>query len=384
MMDFLHNMYVQLTSSQLIIHGCLFAINFLLFCFAKPIVTWSNDNVVDTAKTRIFQFINITLLGLHILDILLISLNSTYEHYLIRLGASLVTIYVSLFFSNLSTRYTKRRFGKSREIDDNIVYFDTYHSRLIEIVFLALLCFISIYILIKIWGADSLLETTGIIGIAAAFLAFTSGVWAPDIISGLIILNTKMLEDGDLVIVDGYPDEYIINRVSFIYTTLFDVRNNHRTLIRNSRFIKSKIDNISRMASTDGVRQVIHYQIGYHNTKGLTQEERIKQHHQFKTNIDKMFETAEKECLNNNAIKINRNKAFEWSLTQTGNYALEYSLWIYLERLPNTKVTATARKHFIGSVFKINEAVYDASIIHNIELATPDIVSATVKRDKAT
>ena len=52
-----------------------------------------------------------------------------------------------------------------------------------------------------------------------------------------------------MLYIDGYPDEYIINKVSFIYVTLLDVRKNHRILMRNSRFIQSKIDNLNRVAS---------------------------------------------------------------------------------------------------------------------------------------
>ena len=51
-------------------------------------------------------------------------------------------------------------------------------------------------------------------------------------------------------------------------------RNDHRTLMRNSRFIQSKIDNLSRVASTDGVRQAPHYNIGYRIIPEGTREER--------------------------------------------------------------------------------------------------------------
>ena len=91
---------------------------------------------------------------------------------------------------------------------------------MVDFLLLAIIALTTIYALIKIWGADSMLETTGIIGIIAALLAFISNIWAPDIIGGLIILNTQILEDGDVVMLDGYPDEYIISKVTLIYVIL--------------------------------------------------------------------------------------------------------------------------------------------------------------------
>jgi hypothetical protein len=52
-------------------------------------------------------------------------------------------------------------------------------------------------------------------------------------------------------------------------------------------------------------------------------------------------------------------------------------MWFYFARVPNTKVTATARKHLMGTVYKINQAVYQASIYEDIDLSTPDLANIT-------
>lgn len=77
-------------------------------------------------------------------------------------------------------------------------------------------------------------------------------------------------------------------------------------------------------------------------------------------------------------IKINEHKHFEWAITNTGDYALEYTLWFYLERIPNTQVTATIRKHLMGTIYKIDDAVYTQSVIENIQLATPYLNSTSI------
>ena len=142
-----------------------------------------------------------------------------------------MSVYAGMFIYSLCCLWSRRRFGTAKEMDGAKVYLDTYSTRLVDFLLLAIIALTTIYALIKIWGADSMLEATGIFGIIAALLAFTSNIWAPDIIGGLIILNTQILEDGDVVMLDGYPDEYIISKVTLIYVILYDVRNNHRTLI---------------------------------------------------------------------------------------------------------------------------------------------------------
>ena len=78
------------------------------------------------------------------------------------------------------------------------------------------------------------------------------------------------------------------------------------------------------------------------------------------------------------SIKINEVKPFEWALTNAGDYALEYTLWIYLERIPNTKITSRLRQHLMGTIYKVNEEVYTASILENIDLSTPDVIQAKI------
>jgi hypothetical protein len=361
----------NLSNGLWFLHACIFALNIALLVFARPFINLIEHDQTSESKVRVFQALNVLVLILHVVDLLFLSLNIGHENYFIRLGLSLMTIYGGFFVYSLACYFSKKRFGIAKTIDDTTVYIDSYSSRLIDLILLVIIILSTIFALIKVWGADSLLETTGIIGIIFAFLAFTSNIWAPDIISGLIILNTEMLDDGDVIFVDGHPDEYVISKVTLIYVVLYDIRNNHRTLIRNNQFIRNKIDNLSRVASTDGIRQSITYKIGYPQFDGSTKEERGKQLAEFKARVDRMFMQAQEACTDKQDITINEGRDFEWAMTNAGDYAMEYTLWVYLEKIPNTKVTSKLRRHLMGSVYKINEAVYGASIIENLDLSTP-------------
>ncbi len=361
----------DLSRGEWIVHATIFIINFLLFFLAKPILSRIDSDPEKESHINILRGLNIMVMVLQAIDIVLLRITTDYEHYFIKSGQSLMAAYSALLIYSLCSFYSRKKFGIEKELDKQRIFHETYSSRVIDISLLVLIVFSTIYALIIIWDANSLLETTGIIGIFVAFLAFTSSIWAPDLISGLIILNTQMLEDGDVVVIDGYPDEYIINKVSFIYLILYDIRNNHRTLIRNSRFIQSKIDNLSRVASTDGIRKKLAYQIGYPNFSNVDDREEAYNH--FQRKIGKMFKRAFDRASEDDNICINRNKPFEWALSETGKYALEYSLWFYLERIPKTKVTATIRKHLMRTIYRVNEEIYAASVIEGIDLSTPDL-----------
>ncbi len=377
-MDILQNILPDLTQTQWLGHGFIFFLNITLFLLARPLLNLIAPDQNNESKIKIFRALNIFVLLLHILDLVLSGTSSNYRHYFINLGYSLMVIYAGMIaFSFLGT-LSKKRFGRERMVDQKKIYSETYSTRLVNLILLVIIVVTTIYALIMIWGANSLLETTGIFGLLMAFLAFTSSVWAPDIISGLIILNSESIEDGDVVVIDGHANEYVISRVTLIYVILYDIRNNHRTLMRNSLFTSHRVDNLSRVASTKGVRQALTYKIGYPKFTG-SKDDRASQLAEFKETIDKLFLGAEESCKENDNVKINENAPFEWALTNAGDYALEYTLWIYLERIPSTKITTTLRKHLMGTINKVNEAVYTSSILENVDLSTPDVLQANIE-----
>ncbi len=375
-MEFLNGLLNELMSGDRPLLSFLFFLNIILLVLSRPIIGLIAPNQDNKTKVKLAQSLNILVLGFQIIDFALRRSFVDYDGgYLVNLGISLMVIYTGIFLYSLSGTFTRRRFGKTRNLDDKTLYIETYNSRLINILLLAVIVLTVIYSLIKVWGADSLLETTGIFGIFIAFLAFTSAIWAPDIVSGLIILNSEMIVDGDVVILEGHADEFIIARVTLIYVVLYDVRNNHRTLLRNTQFIQGRIDNLSRIASSDGIRQALKYNIGYPE---FSEDPELREAElaAFQKNIGDMFTRSFEACDANNAIKVNRSKPFEWAMTNAGDYALEYTLWVYLDRIPNTKITATIRSYLMGAMYKINENVYAASVIEGVDLSTPDLVNA--------
>ena len=384
-MDFLTGLLAELTSGDRPFLTILFFLNILLLLLARPIINLIAPNQDNKTQIKIAQALNLLVLVLQIIDYALRRSLPDYGQpiegseggYFIQVGISLMVIYSGVFIYSLAGTLSRKRFGKVRKIEDKITYVETYNSRMVGLVMLGIIVLTVIYLLIKTWGADSLLGTTGIFGIFIGFLAFTSGIWAPDIVSGLIILNSDILVDGDVVVIDGHADEFIIARITLIYVVLYDVRNNHRTLLRNTQFIQNRIDNLSRVASSKGIRQAFKYNIGYPAFSD-DRDMRKTQLAEFRESVDDMFGQANEICVAAENIHVNDKAPFEWAMTNAGDYALEYTLWVYLERIPSTKVTSTIRKHLMGTLYKVNEAVFTASVAEGVDLSTPDLVNANV------
>ena len=344
------------------LHLLVLLINLLLLLFSKPIVSLFKSKDENDFQLSIFRSLNLLFLFFHLLDFLLIMFHKDYQNVFSRMAWMLVTIYAGLFLFSFSSYLSRRKFGIEKNFDDKVSYIDTYNSRLVDLIILIGISIVSLYIIIDIWDFDSLLQTTGIFGITAAFLALTNQIWAPDMFYGMVILNSKMLEDGDVIQFGTESDEYIINKVTFIYTILLDVRNNHRTLIKNSKLVDSRVDNLSKKASTDGLRMKLSYKIGYPAKENLQN---------FKKQINEMFSQVNDNAIKDEEIKINEKIPFEWYLHETGDYALHYDLFFYIDGLPNTKVTRTVRSYLLKTPNLLNAEVYNASLNHDIDLSTP-------------
>lgn len=386
MPEFFLNIYQEL-KPQLAAHGLVFLGYALVFIVAKPLLEYFNRGKDVSVQIRIMRVGVVAIFILHVIDVVWILFATVEEgeadpqHFFIKVGYSIGATYASLIAFNITSYISRKKFGVEKKIDGEVVYLDTYNSRLVDIVVYVVIFFLWIYTIILSWGWDSQLQTTGFFGIVLGFLALTNSIWFPDIYYGMVILNSNMLEDGDVIKFNNYENENVINRVSFIHTILLDVRNNHRLLVRNSQLAQGRIDNLTKRASIDGLRHFLFFNIGYPNlsaTNGATTPDGEKVESGYGTyrqKVLRMFERAN-DIVNENAdAKINRNLPFEIALVDSGDYALKFSLAFYLEAIPSTKVTKTIRQYLIRTPALIQEAVNQAALEEGVQLATPMLIN---------
>ena len=353
-------------------------VNFGLYIFAPKIIKYFNSGKENSFQLTILRSVNMLFIVLSILDYIISFVTDSYDNYFSGVAYTLLVIYFSSFVYNLFSLLSRKKFGKEKEIDGNTTYIDTYNSRLVDILAMVIIIFISIYMVISAWGLTSMLETTGLLGLLVAFLALTNSIWAPDPYYCMVILSSDMLEDGDVVQIQGMEDTYIISRVTFIYTLLFNTRTNYKTLVRNSKLIELHIDNLTKKASTDGLRHALTFKIGYPKIDGTLD---IKSHQpasmrNFLKQVDEMFKMVAENAKEDEAIHFNPNVDIEWMMTETGDNALEFTLVYFLDTLPKTKLTRNVRKHIVGTRNRLLRLTYEASVVHGIELATPKLISS--------
>lgn len=355
-----------------------FAVNLVILVFAEKLLGAINRTRNMKVQARVLRIAALVFLVLHVLDIVLVQSLPGYQNYFIRIALSIAILFGCLVAFNILSFFSRHKFGEEKVIDGEAVYFDSYNSRLVDIVGSVFIVLIAIYLVILSWDMDSLLQTTGFIGLVFAFLALTNAIWAPDIYYGLVILNSAMLEDGDLVQIEGSSGEYIINRVSFIHTSLLDVRNNHRVIVRNSKLINSRVDNLSKRASADGLRRELRFNVGYppvRRTEGPQAERESRNNfRELRRRVQQMFDQARLIVDEDSEAKINHNMPFEISLNHSGDFALTYTLAYYLEAIPSTKVTRTVRQYLVYTANRIEEAVNEAAVDCGVSLATPLLV----------
>ena len=356
-------------------HLLVVLINVGLLIYSKKIVEYFNMGRGNGFQLMLFRLVNVLFIFSQLVDYALSLFTNDYKNALGALGYTLLTIYLGAFVFGLLSYIIRKKFGREKEIDGQRHYIDTYNSRLIDIFLIMLIGASVFYAIINIWGITSLLETTGFLGIIIAFLALTHSIWAPDPYYCMVILGSEMIEDGDTIKLDHQPHEYIIARVTFIYTILYDVQNNYRVLIRNSKLIESKIENLSKRTSYDGLRYTIRYKIGYADAASESPEARKEALGNYFKRIDAMFAAAQERATADQQCLINPNTTFEWLIENTGDYAIEYTLIFYLEALPNTKLTKTIRAYLYQTRALINRYVYEASVEQGLALSTPDLLS---------
>lgn len=336
------------------------AISLVLAVATKPIIHWLNHGSNDNnSQTRIF-----IMRVLNILIILAIILKtvftSTFEStWLVRIVQVLITIYFAVLTTQIAYYFLLKRFGRARSTDQ-MGFADTYSSRALGLFFGVFIAIIAAIIVLKIIGLDSWLETGGVLGIIGIFLAMTQSSWAPDLVAGLIILNSKRCDEGDIVQIFDH-DKTIVAQVfktKFFHTELLDLANNHRLMVRNVALRDMILHNLSRFASAKGLRECLCFNIGYEHLE---------------KDVTAMFLRAFEKFDSEHELR-EEQFAPEVRVLETGDYAVQWGVFYYIKDVKNILLTRQA----------IRSCILAESLNSDISLATPvlqDINAAINKAD---
>jgi small-conductance mechanosensitive channel len=228
--------------------------NLLLIVFARPLLGkfTSGSNKGATLKFRInlLRSLNLVILLVYAYQYFYLPAEASGSN--ITLLSILAILYLTYFFNQLLQYLVRRQYGKARQIGGKLQYVETYQSRLLSIIFAVLLTVVSLISIVHQLGFDSLLEAGGVLGIFGVMLGLTQASWAPDIISGLIILNSDMFEEGDIVDL-GESTIGSVYKTKLFHTEILNLSNNHRVMISNAKLRSLMIHNLSKFASAKGL-----------------------------------------------------------------------------------------------------------------------------------
>ena len=333
----------------------LFVANVFLLFFAPWIAELIEGGELDesTRKVRIQLMRGLNLLVIVILGVTLITgQTQIINNFIVKLLLAIVIVYVSVVLTQLVSRLIRMRYGRRIQSQGAARIADTYASRALGIsagIFIGIVALISI---VRLFGFDDLLETGGVIGFIGVFLALTQGAWAPDIISGLVILNTRMLVERDVIkLTDG--DEEILARVHrtrAFHTELLNLVDNHRIMISNSKIREYTLHNLSKFATAKGLRESLFFKIGYD-----VSAQRVREM------FNKVFELACEQS----EMDFEHQHQPEVRLQDAGDYAVEWSFHYYTKDMDS----------IVALRLQFRELVFEVAQDMQIELSTPLVIT---------
>ena len=339
----------------------LLTVNILLLIFAKRII-----QLFSHAPSKITAFSR-GVMTFQILNLLIIVVYGYYRFFQsqaeqafgIKIVAVLAIIYLSYLSMHLMQVVFLRQYGKKRTIEGKERLTPTHQTRLLTVfssIFIAIIALIGI---IHFLGFTSLLEAGGVIGFMGVFLALTSSIWAPDIFHGVILLNSDMFSEGDVLELEDANARQILGmayRTKMFHTVILNQVNNHRIMIRNSRLRDFTIHNLSKFASARGLREKLSFKIGYDTAISA---------------VEKMFTDAYEKAKKDVDILFEEQYEMELMIDDTGDHAVKWAFYYYTKNVNS----------IISTRQKMMQIIYKTSIEHHISLATPLTFSRTEESD---
>ncbi len=265
----------------------------------------------------------------------------------LKLLASVVVAFIAYGIQTVASFFIQSRYGKTISFRGETMVTETYYSRIFRILSGVIIFIVTLVTIIRIMGFGSLLEAGGAIGLIGVMIALTQSTWAPDLFSGLIILHNRMVDPGDVIELDGSERTLgIVHKVKLFHTEIRNLVNNHRIMIKNAYLRDHIIHNLSKFASSNGLRELLRFKIGYD-----VEPRQLKA----------MFEIAFKHALHDKEIKLEEHPGLEIRMLDAGDFAVEWGVFYYTKEVDQILKT---RQLF-------REKILESAAEHGISLGTP-------------
>lgn len=264
----------------------------------------------------------------------------------------LAVLYFTYLLNYFARYFIFRTYGKLRSIGGSVTHIETYQTRALSLLASLILGVIALITCIHFMGFDDLLKAGGMIGIIGVMIGLTQAAWAPDIISGLILLHSDAFEEGDVIELPNHQVG-LIYKTKMFHTEILNLTNNHRIMIRNAILRDFVLHNLSKFASAKGLRECLTFNIGYD-----IKPEKVRS----------MFRNATESAISHN-IPFEHQYNTEVKLLDTGDHALT---WGYIYYIKSVEQLVPIRRD-------IREIILNCANAQGISLATPLTHDAQIK-----
>lgn len=341
----------------------LFTVALLLVLLARPLVKFFYKDAADEGgfllATNIFRGLGLVIFT--VLGYLKVYLPTGGDRGIaLKVISIVIVLYLSYLILHVARYVIRQRYGKTREVSGEVQISDTYNSRMLTLFATIFITVIALIAVVQVAGFDSLLQAGGVIGFVGVFLALTQAAWAPDVFSGLIILNSNMVDEGDVIQLNGLEDEPIIGTVfktRVFHTELLNLVNNHRMMIRNAKLRDQMVHNLSKFASAKGLRERLTFSIGYDADKKA---------------VTSMFEKAFASAAEQKDIPYEDIHPVQIRITEFASHGIEWSVYYYVKSI----------SQIINIRQLILQEVLIAATEADISLATP-LTHTIISQDEA-
>ena len=331
----------------------VFGVNLLLLVFASQIlkkIYHDPDKVLNfSRKVMIFRALNLLMIIVYgyVRFFKDNADNLQADSLVLKLLAVIAIVYFAYLAMHLAHAFLVKQYGRVREVNGKTRYTSTYQTRLLSIFSSIVIGIVALISIIRLLGFDSILEAGGVIGLFGVFLALTASIWAPDIFHGLIILNSDMFSEGDVIQFNDGEDIYgLVYKTKVFHTVILNIANNHRVMIKNSKLRDFTVHNLSKFASARGLRESLSFKIGYDVSD---------------SQVRKLFEEVYDVAKEDSGIPIEKQYNLEFGIKDTGDHAVEWLFFYYTKDVEKLLLT---RQRFL-------QLMLTTSIEHGISLSTP-------------
>lgn len=335
----------------------LLGINLLLLLFSRPLLKLvfpkDDDQQRFRGRLNVFRLANLLAVVFVITNAVIYPEGGTV--WVTRTLGVLLAIYVGWLCFYVMSHLIRRRWGHERKRGEDTVFVETYNSRLLTLIGGVVISIVVLVAVIRILGYSTLLEAGGVLGVIGVMLALTQGSWVPDLVSGLVILNSRLIAEGDIIQL-GEDNSQIgmVFRTKVFFTEILHLANNHRILIQNTRLRNMTVHNLSRFASAKGLREALTINVSY----AVTEQQ-----------VNALFEQVIALTRDNPDLPIENQYEVEIRATRGGDYAVEWSCFYYIKE---TRQVLKIRQLMLALLLKV-------ALEQNISLETPVLYQTSGK-----